>query len=137
MNFPLTFRDHRKYHTRDGKPSVQAILSFGPNRVECVAYIDTGATVCLFQRELADDLEIDVESGTLIRLSTLTGSLLAYGHELTLQTGELAFQTTVYFAKEYGLQRNLLGKFGWLQLIRFGIVDYDEEVFFSHYNDPA
>jgi hypothetical protein len=36
-----------------------------------------------------------------------------------------------------GLPRNLLGKLGWLQQIRFGLVDYDEMIYLSDYNDPA
>jgi len=54
-----------------------------------------------------------------------------------MQVAGLTYQTTVYFAEYYGLPRNLLGKFGWLQQIRFGLVDYDEMTYISDYNDPA
>jgi hypothetical protein len=36
----------------------------------------------------------------------------------------------------YGLERNPRGQFGWLQNVRLGIVDYDEEIL-SDYNDLA
>ncbi len=49
----------------------------------------------------------------------------------------MAAKSTVYFAEYYGLPRNLLGKFGWLQQIRFGLVDYDEMIYLSDYNDPV
>jgi len=138
MNFQLTFRDRSRYETSDGVVTIAVFLSLGNTRVRCVAQIDTGAAVCLFGRELADDLGIDdVESGHQIYLSTLAGSLPAYGHEVTLQTLDLTIQTTVYFAERYGLERNLLGKFGWLQQVRLGIVDYNEEIYLSAYDDPS
>ncbi len=136
MAFQLSFRTRHKYADQDGSLALRVILSTGAQTVHCVARIDTGATCCLFQRELADALEIDVESGNKIYLSTLTGSLSAFGHELTLQTFDIAFHTTVYFAAAYGLERNLLGRIGWLQQVRLGIVDHDEEIYLSDYNDP-
>ena len=135
MSFQLSFRTRHKYDARDSGLSVRTVLTTGAQIVHCVAKIDTGASVCLFQRELADVLKLDLESGHLIYLSTLTGSLPAFGHELTLQTFDLAFLTTVYFAASYGLERNLLGRTGWLQQVRLGIVDYDEEIYLSAYND--
>jgi hypothetical protein len=137
MNFQLSFRQRQRYALRDGKPSLRAILTRGEISAACEAYIDSGATVCLFQRELADNLGLSLFSGERVRLSTLTGPIIAYGHEVRLQTGSLSFETTVYFAAEYGLSRNLLGKFGFLQLARFGMVDYDEMIYLSHYDDPV
>lgn len=137
MPFPLTFRNRQPYELSDDKPAVRAKLICSDLFTDCVAYIDTGAIVCLFQRELADALNLNVEAGQRIKLGTLTGSLLAYGHDLTLQVGSLSFETTIYFAAEYSLSRNPLGKFGFLQLARFGMVDYDEMIYLSHYDDPA
>ena len=137
MKFQLTFRQQNPYVLRDGKPAVRAILMCAGKAAACEAYIDSGATVCLFQRELADDLGLHLLSGERVRLSTLTGPISAYGHEVTLQCGELSFETTVYFSAEYGLPRNLLGKFGFLQQTRFGLVDYDEQIYLSYYDDPA
>jgi predicted aspartyl protease len=137
MSFQLTFRDRRRYETSDGAITVAAFLSSGNNRVRCVAQVDTGAAVCLFGRELAEALGIDVESGHRINLSTLVGSFPAYGHEVTLETLGLTLHAIVYFVAHDGLERNLLGKFGWLQQVRLGVVDYDEEIYLSAYDDPA
>jgi hypothetical protein len=41
----------------------------------------------------------------------------------------------VYFAANYGLRRNLLGREGWLSKVRLAIVDYDSEVFLSRYEE--
>jgi predicted aspartyl protease len=137
MSFQLTFRDRHQYETSDGAITVAAFLSSGDSRVRCVAQVDTGAAVCLFGRELAEALGIDVESGHQIYLSTLVGSLPADGHEVTLEALGLKLHTTVYFVAHDGLERNLLGKFGWLQQVRLGIVDYDEKIYLSAYDDPA
>jgi hypothetical protein len=90
--------------------------------------------VCRFQRELGERLGISIENGTRVNLGSLAGSLPAYDHSVTLYTLALEFESVVYFAAEYGLERNLLGREGWLQKIRVAIVDYDSTVYFSHYD---
>ena len=47
-----------------------------------------------------------------IVLLSLGSPLEAFGHEVTLQTGTLAFQSLVYFAKYPWLPRNILGRQG-------------------------
>ena len=88
----------------------------------------------MFQREIAETLQIDVESGHRLELSTLTsGGLIAYGHSVTLYTLDLEFDSTVYFAKDHYLPRNLLGRDGWLQKVRLAVVDYDAELYLNYY----
>ncbi|MGH9766941.1 MAG: hypothetical protein ACREAB_05840 [Blastocatellia bacterium] len=60
--------------------------------------------------------------------------LEAFGHEVTLQTGQLVFQSTVYFAKYHGLPRNLLGRRGWLRNLRLALIDYDNLLYLSDYD---
>ena len=90
-----------------------------------------GAEVCLFQREIAESLEIDVESGFREKFSTLAGGITAYAHEVELETLGLRFQSYVYFAESYAIQRNLLGRQGWLQLVTLGLNDYKSELYLS------
>ena len=40
----------------------------------------------------------------------------------------------VYFAKHPGLQRNLLGRRGWLRNFRLAVIDYDNLLYLSEYN---
>ncbi len=80
-------------------------------------------------------MEVEIETGTPKTLSTLTGRLRAFGHEMVLQTLGLEFQTFVYFAKSYEVRRNILGRQGWLQLVRLGLVDYDSELYLSPYDE--
>jgi hypothetical protein len=50
-----------------------------------------------------------------------------------MQTLGLEFDSVVYFAADYGLSRNLLGREGWLQKVRLGIVDYETTIYLSPY----
>jgi hypothetical protein len=70
-----------------------------------------------------------------LKLETLTGSFLTFGHEVTLVTLGLAFEVMVYFAEDYGLSRNLLGRNGWLQQVRLGLCDYEEMLYLSPYDE--
>lgn len=91
--------------------------------------VDTGAEFCLFQRDYADELGLDIESGRAIRLSTLTGSFVAYGHRVVIQTFDLAFESTVYFAEFYGLNRNILGRNGWMEHLDLGLSIRRSEIY--------
>jgi len=71
-----------------------------------------------------------------MRMRTLTGEFPSYGHEVTLQTFDFAFDAIAYFAADYDIPRNLLGRHGWLQMLRLGLIDYDETLYLSPYNEP-
>ena len=96
--------------------------------------MDTGSAVCLFSHKAGSALGIPVEQGIPVKLGGLAGTLEAFGHEVTLQTSQLAFQSLVYFAKYPGLERNLLGRRGWLRNLRLGLIDYDNLLYLSEYN---
>jgi hypothetical protein len=109
-------------------------LSHDGRIINTTGNVDPGAAVCLFSREDGLDLGIPIEEGIPLRLRGLTGTLDAFGHEVTLQTGELVFQSIVYFAKHPALTRNLLGRQGWLRNLRLGLIDYDHLLYLSDYN---
>jgi Aspartyl protease len=99
------------------------------------ACVDTGATFCVFRRELAIALGIDVESGISLRIGTVTGSFLAYGHTLTLKTLNYSFDVTVYFAGHDSFTRNVLGRRGWLDQFRLGLVEYESRLYLNPYGE--
>lgn len=78
---------------------------------------------------------LPVEEGIPLSLETLTGALEAFGHEVTIQTLGLTFQSVIYFSRHAGLPRNLLGRNGWLRNVRLGVIDYDNQIFLSSYDD--
>ena len=57
------------------------------------------------------------------------------GAPVTLTVLGIALDTTVYFAAHEQFTRNVLGRQGWLNLVRLGVVDYEGKLYLSHYND--
>lgn len=135
MPFHLTFTQKSHYDSQSLGISVEVTLQRGSEEAITTAKIDTGAQVCLFARQIGEDLGINIETGWRLELQTLAGSLVAYGHEVTLEVLGLTFSTVVYFAADTNLKRNLLGRQGWLQLVKLAIIDYDSEIYLSPYDE--
>lgn len=129
----LSFSTEFHYADNDEGITLPVTLIYAGTTLELTAKVDTGAAVCLFTHEDGLDLGIPIEQGIPQRLGGMTGSLEAFGHEVTLQTGNIALQSVVYFAKYPGLPRNLLGRQGWLRNLKLGVIDYDNRLFLSHY----
>ena len=134
MKTTLTFTETLRFVDDPAGIVIPVILDYRGNATQEQAKVDTGAEVCLFKHEIGLRLGIPVEQGVPIKLSTLAGSLEAFGHEVTLQTGDLVFQSTVYFAKDANLPRNILGRRGWLRNLKLAIVDYDNLLYLSAYD---
>lgn len=130
----LNFTEELRYKDDDEGIPVRLMLTYGNLTARVTAKLDTGAAVCLFSYEIGMTLGIPVEQGIPQRLGGLTGSLEAFGHEVTLQTGGITFQSIVYFAKHPGLQRNLLGRQGWLRNLKLAVIDYDNLLYISDYD---
>ncbi len=129
----LNFTEEWRYEDDDEGISIEVSLAYAGTTVEVQAKVDPGAAVCLFTHEDGLDLGIPIEQGIPIRLGSLGGSLDAFGHEVTLQTGNIAFQSFVYFAKYPNVARNLLGRQGWLRNLKLGLIDYDNLLYLSAY----
>jgi hypothetical protein len=115
--------------------TVPVSLSSRPVTVQLFAGIDTGAEYCLFERAYAEELRIDLERGSPLNFSTVAGNFRAYGHELTLAVLGIQVHAVVYFYGNPNINRNVLGRNGWLNRIRLGLVDYDSTLYMSAYND--
>lgn len=133
MPYNLEFEISHEYHSANGGIWMPTYLTVGNLIIDCEAKVDTGSSYCLFQREIGEDLGLTIERGHLLTLSSVNGTMRAYGHEVELSTLGLAFYVTVYFAEDYGLNRNLLGRNGWLQQVRLAVVDYEETLYLSAY----
>ena len=129
----LAFDISYEYDSTKGGIWLPAFLTVGSSTIDCEAKVDTGSEYCVFQRELGEDLGINIESGQRITLISINGTTRAYGHEVELSTLGLAFHVTVYFAEDYGLTRNLLGRNGWLQQVKLAVIDYEEILYLSAY----
>lgn len=50
---------------------------------------------------------------------------------------DIAFESMVYFFADERIKRNLLGRAGWLDRVRLGLVDYDRVLYLAGYDtDP-
>lgn len=113
---------------------VPVSLQCGKTIHKTSACVDTGASVCLFSREIGEILGLDIEQGYYKRLGTLAGGLDAFGHDVGIQALDIALSSTIYFARDYSLPRNLLGRNGWLNKLRFGLIEYDQLIYLSRYD---
>ena len=113
--------------------TVEVILQSGPLSVEFDAKIDTGSTYCIFARHHGEGLDLDIESGLPVIIGTATGTFKAFGHELTLSVLGIETVATVYFAENEHFDRNVLGRTGWLDRMKLGLIDQEGMLFLSEY----
>jgi hypothetical protein len=130
----LDFDTLHAYGTDKDSVEVPVTPRFGQRTVSFPARLDTGASFCVFERGYAETLGLEVETGSALRFSTALGSFDAYGHMLTLETLGYSFDVTVYFAADESFTRNVLGRRGWLDQVRLGIVEYEGKLYLGRYN---
>ncbi len=133
MGFQLSFDHLVEYDSGQPGISIEVQLSVGSYTTRIPAKVDTGSDSCVFSRQCGIDLGLEVEAGEPQRFRTATGSFKAYGHTVTLETAGFEFDSTVYFAAEEAFERNVLGRFGWLDRVIVGIDDYDGNLYLSQH----
>ncbi len=129
MEFQLRFPIRRRFQTTAVGILIPCSLERNGIIVGFEAKVDPGSEYCLFRREVADRLQIEVEEGLPVRLGTLAGSLTAFAHTVVINTFELEFESTVLFNSAYGTNRNLLGRIGWLNNLHFGLTMDNEMIY--------
>jgi hypothetical protein len=133
MPVSLEFDSTHQYTNANGGIHVPITLAIGRESVELLAKLDTGADYCIFERKYGEMLGLDVESGRLQPFRTVAGSFTAFEHEVTIQTLGIEFPAVVFFALDSTFTRNFLGRSGWLDRLRIGIIDYDRMLFVGPY----
>jgi hypothetical protein len=113
--------------------TVDLILQSGNLKVDVVAKIDTGSTYCVFERHLGEGLDLEIESSLPVTIGTVTGTFQAFGHELTLSVLGIETVSTVYFAENDYFDRNVLGRIGWLDRVKLGLIEREGKLFLSEY----
>lgn len=133
----LTFAKTHLYDIRKSGITLPAALAVGDKIIEFEAKLDPGSSLCVFPRRYGEQLGFDIESGEHQRIGTVMGGFDAFGHWATLAVLGYEYETTVYFAKYYDFDRNILGRQGWLDRVRLGLIDYDGKLYLSDYNHRA
>jgi hypothetical protein len=137
MGEALTLSKKHEYDTRKPGISVKAVLNSNGGEVVCDPKIDSGSENCIFERGLGSALGFEVETGAPKRFSTVTGSFLTYGHDVTLSVLGIETSATVYFAADENFTRSVLGRQGWLDRVRMGLIDYEGKLYLSDYNESG
>lgn len=131
MNYQLDFKIRYQYETTKIGITIPVVLSVGGLTADANSKFDPGSEYCLFQREIADRLSLDVESGLFLRMSSIGWTFDTYGHHLTLQFLGLTVESMVFFSAHYGLPRNLLGRNGCLDRMLVGLDVYQEFLYLN------
>jgi len=133
--FSLQFGYRHNYH-QSSEITLPVTLRVPDREVTLLAKVDTGAANCIFQREYGEgSLDLTIEEGIKTKFSSAGGPFYAYAHPITLCVFDFSLDITAYFAGDHGFPRNVLGRSGWFQRIRFGLVEHDTELYASLYDD--
>lgn len=135
MPTQLSFVEQYRYLENEAGVTIPVLLGHNEKVIKVTAKVDTGADVCLFAREHGERLGLAIDEGLPITLSSLGGLVDAYGHEITIQTLGISFQSWIYFHKFHGQERNLLGRRGWLRNLKLAVIDYESLIYLSPYDD--
>lgn len=135
MAYELSFSDHYVYDSQLEGITVPATLKVGGKEIELLAKIDTGASDCIFERSYAEALGLRLEEGVRKTYATANSRFEAYGHEVSIHVLGIENSSTVYFYADPGIVRNVLGRRGSLDRIRFGLIDYRQAVYLASHNE--
>jgi hypothetical protein len=97
--------------------------------------LDTGSTFCIFQPQYAELLGLEIEKGEPEIVRAATEKFIVYGHELTLKVVNLEWEATVYFVLDKLFPVSVLGRISFLDRLKIGLVDYEQLLYLSSYND--
>ncbi len=133
MSESIEFEKIYHYNTLKTGISLPVILKSGETLIEIHAKLDTGSTHCIFERNHGELLNLDIESGEAATIGTATGSFPVFAHRLEIMTFGFSWESSVYFIAEEGIKRNILGRVGWLDRLKLGLVDYEGKLLLNPY----
>ena len=132
-SYAIEFSTIHEYDTLKTGITLPVTLVYNSRTIDFEAKLDTGSSHCIFERRFGENLGLEIESGTLEKFGTATVGFFAYGHEVMLSVLDVEYYSTVYFAKEESFTRNVLGRQGWLDRVKLGLIDYEGKLFLSEY----
>lgn len=112
---------------------VLATLSAGERVEKIEAKVDTGSTFCIFERGYGESVGLEIETGISVMIGTAAGSFRAYGHKVGLTVLGIETVSTVYFAESDQFDRNVLGRIGWLDQVKLGLIEPEGKLYLSQY----
>ncbi len=131
----LTFDELYEYDTLKSGITLPVSLISGEFEIRVDAKLDTGASHSIFARVHGENLGFDIESGELLTVSTVRESFRVFGYELTVQFLDIDLYTKIYFAEDESMRRSVLGRQGWLDRVKLGLIDYEGKLLLSAYGE--
>ena len=135
MPVTLDFSISHRYDSRADGIEVPVTIRVGAQSVEFSAKLDTGAASCIIERRYGEMLGLNIEGGRLQRFRTAAGAFSAFEHEVDIEVFGIGFSALVYFAQEAAFPRSVLGRNGWLDRLRIGLIAYDGMLYLSPYDE--
>ncbi len=135
MAYTLNFEKQLNYNTEEDSIAIETKIKYVNQDFSFAAKLDKGASLCIFKREVAEELEIEVENTKIRqRVRNASGGIFnVFGHFVTLEIADFEFECLVYFAESY-VAANVLGKRGFLDKFRIAIDDHEGKLFLSEIN---
>ena len=129
----LTFDELYEYDTLKSGIALPVLLISGEFETGVDAKIDTGASHSIFARVHGENLGFDIESGEPLNVGTVMGNFRVFGHELTIRFLNMEFYTKIYFAEDQFMRKSVLGRQGFLDRVKLGLIDYEGKLLLSAY----
>ena len=114
----LEFSHVSSYAAFSNGIAVPVALTAGGEVVDLLAFVDTGAANCLFERRHGELLNLDIETGQPRIFRTVTGSIEAFGHIVSMEVLGVRLESMVFFFADERIGKNLLGREGFLRAVR-------------------
>ena len=135
MKHQLSFSELVSYDAGQPSITVPVSLRVSQARVDCDAKVDTGSSNCVFARHLGEQLGLDIETGLRLLVGTVTGTFVAYLHEINLSLASFEIISLVGFAGDREFRRNVLGRRGFIEQMTLGLVDYEGKLYLGRYDE--
>jgi hypothetical protein len=131
--FELQFKESYNY-SRHEAISIPVELCLGATSVPVIANVDTGAAFCIFRAEIAEALGIELARGVRQRFRTANSAFEAYGHEVKIFAFGIDTHSMVYFFADPTIEKNVLGRTGWLDRVRMGLVHHENTIYMDSHD---
>ena len=131
----LTFDELYDYDTLKLGITLPVLLISGEFGTAVDAKLDTGASHSIFARVHGENLGFDIESGEPLNVATVRETFRVFGHELTVRFLGIEFYTKIYFAEDEFMRKSVLGRQGFLDRVKLGLIDYEGKLLLSAYGE--
>ena len=128
---PVAFQHRYQYDSAREGIFLPVELKLGNQAVVIEAAVDTGASYCVFAPSVAESLGLDLESGLPQLFTSPAGHIETFGHSVHLNILGIEVDAMVFFLADGNIHKNLLGRRGWLDRVKFGLDEYHQIVYFS------